>query len=327
MGDFSVVGTHIRNPDGSTFHGRGANLLDTRFCGVCGAPSATSTEATRTAEVIRRLDDLVDHWKANFIRLDLETLSPSAGSGAIASDSFVSNAAYLQAIKEVVDHAATKPNLLLMLSIWDNGSLDSNGWPTNATNQELSVLATTFKNHAHVMFGVSNEPQNNFSGSQNAQAWARMNSAVQAIRDAETAAGATVKHLVAVQGLGGWARQLDYYITHPITADNGVNVVYEIHVYDPVSSFAAMYEAPSTHIPIIIGEFGPANGSMTAADCTALMDSAQAREIPYLAWQYGMNCPPDLVQNTLSQATCGVGTTLTPSTWGTQFKARLAIPW
>ncbi|MBS1241854.1 MAG: Endoglucanase celA precursor, partial [Gemmatimonadetes bacterium] len=256
-----------------------ANLLDTRFCGVCG-PASTSgndTEATRRAEVIRRMDDLVDNWKANFIRLDLETLSAASGSGTPASDGVVNSPIYLQNLKAIVDHAATKPQLLLMLAIWDSSSLDANGWPTAATNAELAVLATTFKDYPRVMFGVSNEPENNFNGTQDAQAWARMNSAVQAVRDAEVAAGAKVKHLVAVQGLGGWARQLGYYVTHPITAGGGANVVYEIHVYDPASAFAGMFETYSATLPIIIGEFGPAAGYMTTADCTALMSSAEAR--------------------------------------------------
>jgi hypothetical protein len=132
---------------------------------------------------------------------------------------------------------------------------------------------------------------------------------------------------VAVQGLGGWARQLGYYTTHPITAGGGANVVYEVHVYNPAADFAGMYETYSATLPIIIGEFAPAAGYMTATDCTALMNSAEAHEIPYLAWQYGMGCPPDLIADRTSQASCGVGTTLTPSTWGTQLKNRLATQW
>jgi hypothetical protein len=98
-------------------------------------------------------------------------------------------------------------------------------------------------------------------------------------------------------------------------------------VYDPASAFDGLFQTVSNSIPVIIGEFGPASGFMTAADCTALMASAEQREIPHLAWQYGMNCPPDLVVNRLSQATCGVGTALTPTTWGTQLKNRFATPW
>jgi endoglucanase len=323
------MGNHIKNPNGTNFHGRGANLLDTRFCGVCGSASAsgTNSEASRKAEVIRRMDDLVDNWHVNFIRLDMETMSPGAGSGTAAADGVVTSPAYLQSLRDIVDHAATKPGLLLMLSIWSNSSLDVNGWPTAATNAELAVLATTFKDSPRVMFGVSNEPQNNFDGAQNAQAWTRMNSAVQAVRDAETAAGATVQHLVAVQGLGSWSRLLGYYMTHPITAGGGVNVVYEIHVYDPASSFAALFETYSATLPIIIGEFGPASGYMTTADSTVLMTSAEQREIPYLAWQYGMGCGPDLLVDYNNQSSCGVGTSLTPTAWGSQLKNRLAVPW
>jgi endoglucanase len=329
-GVFTVMGNHIKNPNGTNFHGRGANLLDTRFCGVCGSASGgADTEVTRRAEVIRRMDDLVDNWHVNFIRIDLETMSPgfTHTAGVPAADGVVNSPAYLQSIREIVDHAATKPGLLLMLSIWSMSSMDANGWPTAATNAELAVLATTFKDSPRVMFGVTNEPENNYDGALNAQAWARMNSAVQAVRDAEVAANATVQHLVAVQGLGGWARHLGYYTNHPITAGGGVNIVYEIHVYDPASQFASMYETYSATLPIIIGEFGPVSGAMTTADTAALMISAEAREIPYLAWQYGMGCGPDLLVDHNNQNACGVATTLTPTAWGAQLKNRLAVPW
>jgi len=326
---FTVVANHIKKADGTTFHGRGANLLDTRFCGACGsAPSSgIDAEPGRIAEVNRRMDDLVDNWHASFIRLDLETLQGAPRSGTIAPDSVVSSATYLSTVKAIVDHAATKPGLLLLVSIWDSSSLDSRGWPTSATNQELALLATTFKDHPGVAFGVSNEPENNENGAQDAEAWTRMNQAVQAVRDAEQAANAKVKHLVAVQGLGSWSRLLGYYVTHPITAGGGANVVYEIHVYDPASAFATMFETYSASLPIIIGEFGPTSGFMTTADCASLMVSAEAHEIPYLAWQYGMSCAPDLVVDTRSKAACGIGSALTPTSWGNQLKARLATPW
>jgi hypothetical protein len=55
-----------------------------------------------------------------------------------------------------------------------------------------------------------------------------MNDAVAAIRAAEIKRG-FAPHLVAVQGTRAWARTLDYYVDHPITAGNGANVVYETH--------------------------------------------------------------------------------------------------
>ena len=50
--------------------------------------------------------------------------------------------------------------------------------------------------------------------------------------------------------------------------------IYETHVYDPAADFADRFETPSQTLPVIIGEFGPAGGYMSEADCTTLMDSA-----------------------------------------------------
>lgn len=60
------------------------------------------------------------------------------------------------------------------------------------------------------------------------QAWAALDSAVAAIRQQEAALG-QAPHIVTVQGTRGWARELAYYVDHPITAGGGKNVVYETH--------------------------------------------------------------------------------------------------
>lgn len=120
---------------------------------------------------------------------------------------------------------------------------------------------------------------------------------------------------MALQGTRAWARVLEYYITHPITVGGGDNVVYETHVYDPAADFADRFETPSQTLPVIIGEFGPASGYMTEADGTTLMGSADALQVPYLAWTFHMRCPSKLlVEN--SGGGCGVDMPLKPTSWG-----------
>jgi hypothetical protein len=199
------------------------------------------------------------------------------------------------------------------------------GWPTATTNLVWAKLAEVFKDEPRVLFGLVNEPESNFSGAQDADVWAAMNSAVQTIRDVEAAQG-TPNHVVAVQGTRQWSRVLDHYLTHPITAGGGANVAYETHVYDPQSTFAARFEIPSQTLPVIIGEFGPAAGYMTEEDTAALMVSAEAHGVPYLAWTFHQRCPPNLLVDN-SAGGCGVGMTLTPTSWGTQLRNRLARPW
>ena len=276
-GWLSTSGNRIINADTSVWIGRGANLHDTRSCGggtqVDGTP--INDNGTGVAEVKRRIDVLVDQWHATFIRLALET-DGAAGAG----HSYVESATYRQNVIDIVNYIGTKPGVYVLVAIWQDPSLDANGWPTAATNTILAKLATDFYGSAHVMYGVSNEPENNFDGAQDAQVWTAMNSAVAAIRTAEAALGSN-RHIVTVQGTRDWARDISYYngaLGHPITAGGGVNVAYETHIYNSPGDFAALLLAapgPRT-IPVIIGEFGPIidDGwhSATVADMQTLIE-------------------------------------------------------
>jgi endoglucanase len=232
---------------------------------------------------------------------------------------------YLQDVIELVDYAGQKPGLYVLLSLWVDGAHSAEGWPTAGTIAEWELLAETFRNDSHVLFGLVNEPENNFDGSQDADCWAAMNDTVAAIRAVEDSFG-TPHHVVAVQGTGGWSRRLDYYVEHPITAGGGENIAYEIHVYDPEANFQTMFIGPSQTLPVIIGEFGPADGYMTLADSEALMDEATARDIPHLAWTFHMRCSPDLLVDN-SGGGCGEGMALEPTEWGTTLRTRLATAW
>ena len=291
----TVSGNHIANPDGSVWIGRGANLHDTRSCGggtaVNGTPLNDSVVGVN--EVKRRIDVLTDQWKASFIRLALESRRPQ--------DNYVADANYRSKVKDIVDHIGTKPGVYVLISIWLDPSLDANGWPTAATNTILAQLAQDFYSYPYVLYGVSNEPQSNFDGAQDAQVWTRMNDAVAAIRAAESALGPN-RHIVTVQGTRAWARNLSYYVANPITAGGGVNVAYETHIYNSPADFASLLlVSPTRTIPVILGEFGPINdqwNQATVSDMQTLMDMAKANNIPHLAWTFHQYCPPNLIANT-----------------------------
>jgi hypothetical protein len=61
-----------------------------------------------------------------------------------------------------------------------------------------------------------------------------------------------------MQGTHGWARVLKYYKANPITADGGVNVIYETHIYNHAGDFNKLLTDPALVLPVIIGEMGPA---------------------------------------------------------------------
>jgi endoglucanase len=312
-----TAGNHVYTSDGLVFHGRGANIHDTRSCNACayGPPSV--------AEVERRIDELVDVWGANFMRLDLE--SYATADFRVQWETVLDDPAYLADVVAIVDYIGTKPGVYVLVSLWVDPNHSPEGWPTAGTTTEWELLAATFALDPHVLFGIINEPQNNFDGMEDATVWGLMNDEVAAIRAVEDAMGAP-HHVITVQGTGAWARRLDYYVTNPIAAGGGANVAYEIHVYDPTANFDAMLVAPAATLPVIIGEYGPAAGYMTETDCSNLMDVAEANEIPYLAWNFHMRCPPDLLVDN-SAGGCGEGMALEPTSWGQLLIDRLALPW
>lgn len=325
-GWLSTSGNQILGPGGAVWVGRGANLHDTRSCGLttdAGAPLADNPEGL--AEVKRRVDSLVE-WKANFIRLALESRR--------AQDNYLTDANYRALVKEIVDYIGTKPGVYVLVSLWIDPSFDPKGSPTAGTNAVLEALAKDFYNYDYVMFGVSNEPEENFDGAQDAEVWAKMNAAVAAIRSAETALGPN-RHLVAVQGTRDWARVLDYYVTHPIAAGEGANVVYETHIYNAPADYDALFINPGKTLPVILGEFGPINDEFhkaTLADVQTLMDKAKAAKIPHLAWTFHQFCPPNLIgdkpgmtweQNFTGD---GLGMTHNPTDFGILLKNNLAQP-
>jgi endoglucanase len=306
-------GNRIRRADGAVWQGRGANLHDTRGCNACtwGPPDPD--------EVMRRVDELVDVWGADFIRLTLE--SYASDEGRVHWRGLLDDADYLEDVRAIVDHIGTKPGVYVLVSLWIDPTFSDMGWPTTGTHAVWERLAETFAGDAHVLFGLVNEPQYNYDGALDEEVWAAMNDTVAAIRAVEDDAGAPY-HVITVQGTGGWARFLDYYTTHPITAGGGANVAYEVHVYDPESTFGDRFIDPSQTIPVVIGEFGPA-ADMTLDDCATLMDEADSLGVPYLAWTFHMRCPPNLIVDQ-SQGGCGIDMPLEPTTWGQLLRDRLA---
>jgi len=90
----------------------------------------------------------------------------------------------------------------------------------------------------------------------------------------------------------------------------------------------AALEAAACGLPVIIGEYGPAN--MSDADIMALWQTAQQHGIPYIGWVFHMRCPPNMLQDTASDG-CGLdaatGYDFPRTAWGDMLKAHLATPW
>jgi len=299
-----TFGNHLYRGS-SIFHGRGANFHDTRSCNAC------AYSPPNVAEVNRRADELIDNWKANLIRLDLES-SPTADN-RVHWQGVLDDPGYQADIQAIVTHVTDK-GAYVLLSLWDEPTTTANDLPTDATNAIWKKLADMFKNEPRVLYGITSDPHDDTDDT----VWTAMNGSVAAIREVEAQAG-TPLHIIAVQGTQQRGRILDYYITHPITAGGGKNIVYETHIFNPATDFNSLFEIPGQTLPVIIGEFGE-------QDANVLMQRAEAAEISYLAWTFHGRCPPNLLVDN-SGGTCGVGMALVPTVFGQQLKDRLATPW
>jgi hypothetical protein len=307
-----VVGNHIVTSDGRPLHARGANLHDPRSCDGC------TYLPLEIAETERRADALIDDWKATLIRFNLESYaSPNYPKGNRRRDSqwknILHDPAYFKAVQEIVRHMTAK-GAYVLVSEWLDPTTTEMELPTAETNREWDLLARAFAGDPRVMYGLVNEPHD--VPENDAAAFAALNAAAQTIRDAENAIGAR-HHVISVPGVDGYARNVAYFTDHPITAGGGENVVYEIHVYDAAADFQKLFVAPAAKIPILIGEFGPStNPPMAFVDISTMMETAEKLEVPYIAWNFHANCPPNLLVDPTDAGGCGIGMPLVPSEWG-----------
>ncbi|MCB9713870.1 MAG: cellulase family glycosylhydrolase [Myxococcales bacterium] len=321
-----VQGNRIVHADGSPFHGRGANLHDERSCGACSFAPPVPDGIDRWA------DELIDGWHANFIRFDLSAKDAPYNEFELQWESLVDDPTYFADIVQNVEHMTSKPGVYVLVTLFadptvkpNNGDYDSE-WPSSLgdTNSRYTMLAEAFHDDPQVLFGLTNEPHT--TPDHDAELAAVYADAIAAIRAVEDGHG-TPHHIVVVQAPEGWARDLSYFVENPLAGDQ---IAYEVHPYNPARDFDALLVQPGRTLPIIIGEYGPADGYMNEADIMELWVVAQANEIPYIAWSFHQRCPPNLLQDTAPDG-CGLdaatGYDFPRTTWGDLLYDHLATPW
>jgi endoglucanase len=288
-GGLRIQGNRIVTPDGKPFHGRGANLHDTRSCNAC------AYMAPNVAGLQRWANELIDNWKANFIRFNL--WSWGAAEGRVQWRTLTEDAGYLADIKTVVTHMTSKPGVHVMITVFLDPTKDEEtGWPSTATIPVYEKLAETFADNPRVLFALTNEP---FADESMNPALERLYlQAIDAIRAVERARSAP-EHIVVVQAPQLWSRYLDYFVNKPIMR---TNVAYEVHAYNPQEEFEELITVPSRTLPILIGEYGPAaiDGTvlMEESDVRALWTLCKSLEVPHIAWNFHHRCEPDLLRDT-----------------------------
>jgi hypothetical protein len=304
-------GNRIFKPGRTPWMARGVNIHDTRSCNAC------SWTAPNVNEVLRRIDEAVNIWGAKLLRLNLE--SYIAGNGRVQWQGISQDPSYLADIERIVHYVGSQyTGVYLMLVPWEEPSMTENGWPSDDTRRILSRLVDSFYDAPQVIFAVSHEPKQNIDGSLDAQCWNEMNQAVTSIRDQERQLG-PYRHLVAVQGCRSQARDVSYYIDHPIVAGNGENILYEAHIYQSAVDFNRTLGNAMMALPMIIGSFGPnSNPSdlMTIEDAQALIQLLEQNQVPWTAWSFHMRCRSTTLLVDQTEGGCGLNMPLIPTAWG-----------
>lgn len=321
-----VQGNRIVHGDGSPFHGRGANLHDERSCEACSFAPPDPDGVDRWA------DELIDHWHANFIRFDLSAKAAPYNEFEQQWQNLVEDSTYFDDLVHNVEHMTSKPGVYVLVTLFSDPTMKDNNdeydseWPSSLgdSNTRYTKLAEAFHANPQVLFGLTNEPHT--SSDHDAELAAVYLDAIAAIRAVEDGHGSP-HHVIVAQAPEGWSRDLSYFVANPLPGDQ---IAYEVHPYNPASDFDALLVQPSQNLPIIIGEYGPVDGTMSFDDIAELWNVAQANEIPYIAWAFHQRCPPNLLQDTASDGCgldAGTGYDFPRTEWGDRLFDHLAAPW
>jgi endoglucanase len=319
-----VTGNQITHADGTRFHGRGANLHDTRSCNACSYAPREPDGVDRWA------DELIDNWHATFIRFLLEAKAAPFNEFEIQWMNLNDDPQYLADIVQNVTHMTGKGAYVMVTLFADPTIKDNNGefdseWPSSLgdSNPRYVALAEAFADDPRVLFGLTNEPHT--TPDHDAELAAVYADAIAAIRAVEDARG-VAHHVVVVQAHEGYARDLSYFVANPLAGDQ---IAYEIHPYNAQVDFDDLIVQPAQTLPILIGEYGPAI-AMTEADVMVMWQVAQQHEVPYIAWNFHQRCPPNTLEDTAPDG-CGLAASTgydwprTP--WGDLLFDHMQTPW
>lgn len=294
------------------FSSQGVNIFDTRANG-----SLTNNEPD-VERVKRTIDVAADDWGVTFFRLCLEshTQAEIDQFGLVKNCySFTEDTDYLNDIVEIVEYISETKGLYVLVSLWWEPTAipkftdPDGGFPTEATAEAWYTLAKSLAPYKGALFGICNEPEfiNDPTNALDESLKAIYQKVIDKIRQAEYEANAP-QHIIAVQGRN-WAHELEYFVRNPF--DNETNIAYETHMYQSEDQLDHFVGNPSRTLPVIIGEFGPAewNGSILQSqeDAVALMEYAGERQIPFTAWAFDDTASPILISD---------NDTYEPTDWG-----------
>lgn len=307
----------FHDASGAIWFGKGVNVPDAKlFNAGAGLPIAAAF-----GEIKRRTTFAVQTLQINFLRF---CIHEDAGVQVQPTE-------WWDALKDYVTWCWNTYGIRVLLSFWREGTLKTiTQAVTAASIPAWQMMTKAFANSQHVIFALSNEPQNPSDASAD---WIAFNNCCMAIRAQEQMSGVMTPHVIAVQGLGGWARNIAAYQNKHITAPGPI--AYGVHTYDHSDVWTTEFVQESqSGMAVIAEEFGPAviQGMANTADYNNLnlADSMywslpreqaplfalfKANDIPCCAWALSIRAWPDLLKDN-SNGGAGVGMMLELTDWG-----------
>lgn len=258
----------------------------------------------------------INDWKVNFIRLPL---AQDCWFGKMTNQ-MDGGGSYRALVDKLVDTCA-KARVYIDLDLhwsdcgkWINegGKLGQHNMPDKNSITFWQDVATRFKNHPNVIFGLYNEPHDVslaiwHDGGTVTDKPARWNPdqakvifeavGLQRLYDAVRATGAT--NVVTVSGLD-WGYDLSGVLQDFAIA--GTNLVYETHPYPfKDKNWDNYFGAVSEKFPVYMGEWGFGGRGMNVTNnlkyARDLMEYARQHNLHWTAWDLHTTAGPTLIKN------------------------------
>ena len=301
-------------------HTDGARVLDAggKPVWLYGVNIASLEWTTAGDHVPESVSRAIHDWKVNLIRLPLAQ-DRWFGRMTNQTDGGASYRALVDGIVDTCAVARVYINLDLHWSdcgrwVNEGGKLGQHNMPDKNSVVFWRDVATRYKDHPNVIFGLYNEPHDvSFAvwrnGGTAADKPARWNPSqakviyeavgMQQLYDSVRATGAT--NVATVSGLD-WGYDLSGVLQGYAIA--GTNVIYETHPYPfKDTNWDGNFGAASEKYPVYIGEWG-FGGSRRMNNVTNnliyanhLMDYARQHQLHWTAWDLHISAGPTLIKN------------------------------
>lgn len=261
--NFKIVGTKIIDPDGKEFIPKGINIPGPHYWDTCA--------------VIKDVDNIVDKWKFNMVRVDARIL---AKNGSNANND----------LDKIID-TFTKRKVVVAFSVHDKTGDHFEGKELDYLKQYYMNLAQKYKDNPYVWIDIMNEPGNKVDR-KNDSLW--INEHKQVLR--------AIKHtgwnnVCIVEDLDYAAAGAEYGIKNSCITRFGKeiksksnNVLFSIHVYQGWNrrKLARLYEmAKKNNLALLVGEYGSESQfHYTIPETEAMFYESKKYKIGAVAWKW-----------------------------------------